>query len=236
MSAAWYCSCRSRFAAVGLTVLYLALPHRRVDWRHAHCSAASSRRHRCSKASRCCFGVYINRVGTFESVYGSLSALPVFLIWMYLVWAVVLIGAAVAAARPEWLANRSAAAHDGPLTPARCMLRALQVIEMLATDGPRRRAAPTTRELLAAAAGDGEALGLVMANLQNAGYIVRTDDDKAVLVCPLSETTLFELYEALGYAIGRIDPGTVPSMCAWGNRIAELLAQRRGRACKARCQ
>jgi uncharacterized BrkB/YihY/UPF0761 family membrane protein len=44
---------------------------------------------------------------------------------MYLGWAVVLFGAAIAATRPEWLAARMSPAHGGALTSARCLLRAL---------------------------------------------------------------------------------------------------------------
>lgn len=92
------------FAAVGLFVFYLALPHRRVEWRHALLGGVIAAL--LFEGLKILFGLYVSRVSTFESVYGSLSALPVFLIWMYLGWAVVLLGAAIAAARPEWQAAR----------------------------------------------------------------------------------------------------------------------------------
>ena len=39
----------------------------------------------------------MRNVSTYELVYGTLSALPVFLIWIYVCWLIVLMGAAVTA-------------------------------------------------------------------------------------------------------------------------------------------
>jgi len=40
-------------------------------------------------------------VPTYEVVYGALAALPVFLIWIYLCWLIVLAGAAITATLAE---------------------------------------------------------------------------------------------------------------------------------------
>ena len=39
---------------------------------------------------------------TYQTVYGALSAVPIFLVWMYLSWAAVLVGAVVTASLSEW--------------------------------------------------------------------------------------------------------------------------------------
>ena len=209
------------FAAIGFTVIYLALPHRRVEWRHALLGGVIAAL--LFEGLKTLFGVYISRVGTFESVYGSLSALPVFLIWMYLGWAVVLFGAAIAAARPEWLAARSSATHAGALTPARCLLRALQVIDLLAKTGQAGGTADNDM-LLAAAAGDGDVLATVMTRLHAAGYIARTDADTAVLIRDLDDFSLHDLYRSLGYAIDSFDPESAADT-PWAGELATLLEQ-----------
>ncbi len=209
------------FAAIGLTVIYLALPHRRIEWRHALLGGLVAAL--LFEGLKALFGLYISRVGTFQSVYGSLSALPVFLIWMYLGWAVVLFGAAIAAARPEWLATRASEAHGGALTPARCLLRALQVIDVLYTIG-RAGGTADNDMLLAAAAGDGDALATVMTRLHAAGYITRTDADTAVLIRDLDDFSLHDLYRALGYAIDTFDPESAADT-PWAGELAALLAQ-----------
>ena len=88
------------FATGGFTILYLALPNRRVGIRYALLGAGVAAV--IFELLKSLFGLYLANAGTFGSVNGSLATLPVFLIWMYLFWAVVLFGAIVAATRPEW--------------------------------------------------------------------------------------------------------------------------------------
>jgi len=186
------------FAVGGFAILYLALPNRRVGWRYALLGALVAGI--LFEALKAVFGIYLQNAGTFESVYGSLAALPVFLIWMYLVWAVVLFGAIVAATRPEWLAARRAE-DFGPLTPARALLRALQTIGCLMA-ASRDNQTVDEDLLLDATGGDGAGLGLVLARLQGSGYLARTDEDQPVLVRDLDGVTAADLYIALGYGPG----------------------------------
>ena len=42
------------------------------------------------------FYLYVNRMATVTNLYGSLSTIPVFMIWMYLTWIIILLGAELA--------------------------------------------------------------------------------------------------------------------------------------------
>lgn len=48
------------------------------------------------------FGWFMLKTATYKTLYGALATLPVFLIWMYLAWAVVIFGAVVTAALEEY--------------------------------------------------------------------------------------------------------------------------------------
>jgi len=48
------------------------------------------------------FSIVITMSATYKTLYGALATLPVFLIWMYLAWAVVIFGAVVTAALEEY--------------------------------------------------------------------------------------------------------------------------------------
>ncbi|MBT4906980.1 MAG: YihY family inner membrane protein [Rhodospirillaceae bacterium] len=207
------------FAVGGFAILYLALPNRRVAVRYALLGALVAGI--LFEVLKAVFGIYLQNAGTFESVYGSLAALPVFLIWMYLVWAVVLFGAIVAATRPEWLAARRAE-DFGPLTPSRALLRALQTIGCLLA-ASRDNQTVDEDLLLDATGGDGAGLGLVLARLQGSGYLARTDEDQPVLVRDLDGVTVADLYIALGYGPGApfLDADEDPR---WTAPLAELIA------------
>ena len=48
------------------------------------------------------FGYFMVKSATYKVLYGALATLPVFLVWMYLAWAVVIFGAVVTAALEEF--------------------------------------------------------------------------------------------------------------------------------------
>jgi len=48
------------------------------------------------------FSLYLVRFPSFTLVYGAFATVPIFLLWLYLSWAVVLLGALVAATLPEF--------------------------------------------------------------------------------------------------------------------------------------
>lgn len=89
--------------SIGFTLLYLILPNTRVRWTHALSGGVvAAALFECLKLG---FGIYIANFGAYQTIYGALSTLPVFLIWMYLSWAVILSGAIIAAAIPGWLSE-----------------------------------------------------------------------------------------------------------------------------------
>ena len=48
------------------------------------------------------FSIYIGVSSFYQTVYGALAIIPIFLLWMYISWMAVLLGAVVAAALPNW--------------------------------------------------------------------------------------------------------------------------------------
>jgi membrane protein len=91
------------FAAAGLTLLYKAVPARSVRWSQALAGGVAAAL--AIEAAKYAFAWYVTKVATYELVYGALASLPVFLLWIYLGWVVVLAGAAISAT----LGERSAA-------------------------------------------------------------------------------------------------------------------------------
>ena len=83
------------FTAAALTLLYAAVPAQRVAWRHALIGALLAAL--AFEGAKHGFAFYLTQVPTYHIVYGTIAVLPVFLIWIYLCWLIVLAGAAVTA-------------------------------------------------------------------------------------------------------------------------------------------
>ncbi|MGH8621493.1 MAG: YihY family inner membrane protein [Burkholderiales bacterium] len=111
--------------AAAFTLAYLTVPNRRVLVRDALTGgllAAAA-----FEAMKHGFAFYITQFPTHKLVYGAFASVPIFLLWIYLSWVVVLFGAATAAVLPEW---RERAAQVDPV-PGGQFLDALQILRML---------------------------------------------------------------------------------------------------------
>lgn len=87
------------FSFAGLTLLYKATPARKVPLVPAGIAAAIAAA--ALEGAKSGFAWYVTRISTYQEVYGALAALPIFLLWIYLCWVIVLAGAAVNATLAE---------------------------------------------------------------------------------------------------------------------------------------
>lgn len=73
------------------------------------------------------FGYYISHFPTYKLVYGAFASVPIFLMWVYLSWLTILLGAVVAASLSHWRTP------DAQYLPAVVeMLDALRVLKIMA--------------------------------------------------------------------------------------------------------
>ncbi|MDT8375664.1 MAG: YihY family inner membrane protein [Mariprofundaceae bacterium] len=80
-------------SSVAMTTLYIVLPNTPVPYRYAILGGLVSGA--LFELTKLGFAFYITELANYEKLYGALGTLPVFLIWLYLIWVVVLIGAEV---------------------------------------------------------------------------------------------------------------------------------------------
>jgi len=84
------------YAAAGFTLVYKIVPYLRVRWRHAFAGGVLAAFG--FEAAKGGFAWYVANVPTYSQVYGALAALPLFMLWLYLCWLIVLAGAAIVSA------------------------------------------------------------------------------------------------------------------------------------------
>lgn len=79
-------------------LLYHAVPNRSVLKRHAFVGGLFAAIG--FSVMQRLFGLYVTKFPTYTMIYGAFSAVPIFLVWLYLSWSVVLVGALIAAELP----------------------------------------------------------------------------------------------------------------------------------------
>lgn len=88
-------------AVLGIAALYRFVPLAHVQWRHALLGGVLASAG--LEAAKAVLGLYIALVPTYSVIYGAFASLPILLLWIYIVWLVVLVGAEVVAHLPHWL-------------------------------------------------------------------------------------------------------------------------------------
>ena len=165
---------------VGLTVLYQVVPNCRVRWRNAITGALVAAV--LFEFARKGFAAYVQGVANYKEVYGALAAIPIFLIWVYLSWVIVLLGAILAAALHAFEYR-----HSDELLPPGCefvgLLRVVQRFaeaqrtgETLHDTGLRARERFLTADLLQRYLDDLQRAGLIR-RAEGGGWIVARDLD-----------------------------------------------------------
>jgi len=186
--------------AVGFLLFYRLIPTRPVRWMDAATGAVIAAV--LFEALKRAFGYYLGFLGSYQTLYGALAALPIFLIWMYLGWLVVLIGAEITASLPEWRSGR----RDPDERPRRGdvlglalgALASLRAIQSTASGGEKLDY--MSRELGAEIG----KLTYVMDMLRGARFVVRSDNRRWVLARDLNDVTLNDLVNALNLSLADV--------------------------------
>lgn len=117
-------------AVLAFLALYMTLPGRRVRFLDALIGAVLAAL--LFDLLKRGFGLYLQYFPTYQAIYGVLAAVPIFLLWMYLTWIVVLLGAELTASLPEWRAGAHFANQE--LSPAEKLALAFTLLARLKRD------------------------------------------------------------------------------------------------------
>jgi len=128
------------FTWAALTLIYLVVPNRRITLWHAlvgaFCAGIAF------ELSKRGFALYLQKFPTYTLIYGAFATLPIFLLWVYLSWLVVLVGATITAMLPAFSADDGDARSRRPGSE---LEDALAVLGELARAQAGGEAVPLTR-------------------------------------------------------------------------------------------
>ncbi|MET1253644.1 YihY family inner membrane protein [Aliikangiella maris] len=80
-------------ASIAFSVMYYVIPNRKIRVWHAALSGLITAT--LFEIAKFAFGVFVSGVSTYQLIFGALAAVPLFLIWIYLSWSIVLFGAEI---------------------------------------------------------------------------------------------------------------------------------------------
>lgn len=200
-----------------LTSLYYAVPHcsvRMVDAAIAGFLAALV-----FMVMQRLFGIYLSHFPSYTLVYGAFAAVPIFLLWLYLSWIVVLLGAALAAVLPERDVHR----RPLPIFPGRRLYAALLLLAELVA--AQREGGFRGVEALADAArcGHGE-IREILEMLESARLLARHEGGGWLLTRSAQQITLVEIAHLFGWCAPPPGGPSRPAEQALARRWGALLA------------
>ncbi|MCB1583099.1 MAG: YihY family inner membrane protein [Xanthomonadales bacterium] len=82
-------------STVGFFLIYLIVPNRKVKMKNAMIGALFAAI--CFELAKRGFAFYVTSIPSYQKVYGALASIPLFLIWMFLSWNIILLGGTITA-------------------------------------------------------------------------------------------------------------------------------------------
>ncbi len=167
---------------LGLAIagLFHYVPNTHVRWRHALLGGAFVSIG--FALAKSLLAWYVKQVPTYSTLYGAFATVPVFLVWVYLGWVIVLLGAILAANTPSLVGRL----HLRPDAPGQPLALALEVLRELWRVREAGHGGLSHLALAAALRVDPLQLSPIIDKLLTSGWVGRLEEEGAqrfVLLC-----------------------------------------------------
>lgn len=212
--------------AAGVTLLYRYVPNTPVKWKHA--LAGGMFVAACIGLAKKILGWYLSSIPTYSLIYGAFATLPILLLWIYLCWLILLLGAVIAAYLPSLLGG-VARRGDGPGWEFQLGVEVLQALARQRGAASRGLTLPQLASLLRV---DTLQLSPVMEALQQLDWIGQlatlrdNDEPRNVLLIEPAQQPLRPLIERLLLKPDRALDAWWGSDPVAGLTVADVLEQR----------
>ena len=180
------------------TLIYLIIPNTRVTFLHALAGGITATLF--FELAKRGFTLYVSHNTTYSSLYGALATVPIFLIWIYISWLVTLLGA---------VTTRSMSLFDFSLNQksysAHRFLSAFHILRVLSNAAQHSQALTDEMFHSDAFLHYEKFLDEILYELEDLGWILKTEDDLWALAKDLDNVTLWDLYQKLPYSLPKVN-------------------------------
>ena len=166
------------------------------------------------------FTLYVTLFPAYETLYGALALIPMFLLWTYLSWAVILAGAVVTAELPAWGVGEIGGG-DAQSPGARLVI-ALAILAHI-YEATQRGGGARLSEILTRLPARDRAVEDMLNQLRQADYVDVTKRDRWLPARDLHVTTVHDLYSDLRLNVGSDIALAGHSGDPWQQRLDAIL-------------
>ena len=211
-------------ASIFFSLFYFTVPNYNVQLYHAFiggfCAAIIF------EICRELFISYITYLPSYQFIYKTLSVLPIFLLWMYVFWSLILYGAQITALLPEWKLMPLSFQQYSHHSYTTLFINTLRTIELLWQDQHKLNKGLHEKDFLSKTHLGGLRLEYVLNHLRQAGFIERAENTRWFLKKDLSLVSLYDVFRALDISLSFVkkDPRAhVYSLSSWHDLLLQKL-------------
>lgn len=184
-------------------LLYLTVPNRRIRVKDAVSGGMAAAL--LFESMKQGFGLYVRLFPTYDLIYGTFATIPIFLLWLYLSWLVILLGAVLVSVLPQWRLGVEKSGARGDTA----FFRALRLIEVLHT--ARRKAQTPSVARLAMLSGMLEEIADTLLDaMESRGWVRRVEPGGWILALDLADLRLADVYRLFAMDPDGPDPSSGP--------------------------
>ncbi len=183
---------------IACTLLYAIVPNTYVPLRHALSGAIVAAA--LFELAKKGFAVYVTAFPTYEMIYGALATIPVFLIWLYLSWMVVMLGAEIS----YCLYHRQTNNLSRQLSSGEILLNDVKIIALI-WQAQQHNQLLTEAELARAKSVEKIDIQASLKRMQESRLIHQTNEDQWALSKDSARLTLADLYMSQNQTMPQLD-------------------------------
>ena len=199
---------------LGFFILYWTIPNRSVPIRAAAISGLFSAV--IFELLKNLFGFIMTNFTSYTIVYGAFAAIPIFLLWIFLSWNIVLLGVEVSYALTAF--------HTGKIQTRHPVLMMLDVLELFYKKQKTGETVSDAEALDILGRGEIGRWPSYVRQLEKQNLVQRTDNNEYVLARNLDTVDFWTFYKALPYTLPRReDVGNIHPDDVWMQRIGPAL-------------
>lgn len=199
------------------SLLFRIVPNRYVPLKHALIGGVVAAM--AFESMNQMFGFYITNFPTYKLVYGAFASIPIFLLWVYLSWLTIILGAVITASLPHW---RGDAVQK--ISAATALYYALRVLKLMHA-GLQSGEVQTIPLLSKRLHISFDTLESLLGQMAQAGMVGKLAGQGWALVRDVEHIGVQELYRVFVFDSAQLPNSQDTEICAYLQQMDKQMAQ-----------